>query len=93
MSDFLEKFFNLWKEYQQEIPPYKMSESLEIKQKDSMAEKKGFIKKLGIWAPIIGGIWVGSHIAVPLLLLRIPAAQRYLIALGNKLPFHIPGIG
>ena len=71
-----------------------MSESLEIKQKDSMTEeKKGFIKKFGTWAPIIGGLWVGSHIAVPLLILRIPAAQRYLIALENKLPFDIPGIG
>ena len=65
-------------------------------QKDSMAEKKekqGFLKKFGKWAPLLGGIWVGSHIAVPLLLLRIPAAQKYLIALDNKLPFDIPGIG
>ncbi len=65
-------------------------------QKDLMAEGKeqqGFSKKFGKWAPIIGGLWVGSHIAVPLLLLRIPAAQKYLIALENKLPFNIPGIG
>ena len=65
-------------------------------QKDSMADKKGqkgFLKKFGKWSPIIGDLWVGSHIALPLLLLRIPAAQKYLIALENKLPFNIPGIG
>ncbi len=58
-------------------------------------EKEGmtFLKKAGKWGPIIGGIWVISHIAVPLLILRIPAAQKYLIAIDNKLPFHIPGIG
>ncbi len=56
-------------------------------------KKKNFLKKAGKWGPILGGLWVGSHIAVPLLILRIPAAQKYLIALGNKLPFDIPGIG
>jgi len=56
-------------------------------------DKKGFLKKFGKWAPIIGGLWVGSHIAVPLLLLRIPVTHKYLIALENKLPFDIPGIG
>ena len=56
-------------------------------------EKKRLIKKLGKWAPIIGALWVGSHIAIPLLLLRMPAAQKYLIALENNLPFDIPGIG
>ena len=56
-------------------------------------EQKSFLKKAGKWGPIIGGIWLGSHIAVPLLLLRIPAAQKYLIAIENKLPFDIPGIG
>ena len=64
--------------------------------KDSIAEEKeqkGFLKKFGKWAPIIGGLWVGSHIAVPLLLLRIPSTQKYLLALKNKLPFNIPGIG
>ena len=64
--------------------------------KDSMdkeKKQKGFLKKFGKWAPFLGGIWVGSHIAVPLLLLRIPSAQKYLIALENKLPFDIPGVG
>ena len=56
-------------------------------------KKKNFLNKAGKWGPILGGIWVGSHIAVPLLILRIPAAQKYLIALVNKLPFNIPGIG
>ena len=73
-----------------------MKKFLEIIQKDSMAEEKeqkAFFKKFGKWAPIIGGLWVGSHIVLPLLLLRIPAAQKYLIALENNLPFNIPGIG
>ena len=64
--------------------------------KNSMPEKKEdkmLLKKFGKWAPIIGGLWVGAHIAVPLLLLRIPAAHKYLIALENNLPFDIPGIG
>ena len=56
-------------------------------------KKKNFLKKAGKWGPILGGIWVGSHIAVPLLLLRIPAAQKYLIALESKLSFDIPWIG
>ena len=62
-------------------------------QKDLMPERTGFIKKFGKWTPIMGGLWVGSHIAVSLLLLRIPAAQKYLIALENKLPLHFPGGG
>ena len=60
-----------------------------------MAEKKkekSFFKKFGKWAPILGGLWVGSHIAVPLLLLRISAAKKYLIELENKLPIDIPGM-
>tara|TARA_B100001250_G_scaffold361032_1_gene338878 strand:+ start:262 stop:447 length:186 start_codon:yes stop_codon:yes gene_type:complete len=56
-------------------------------------EEKGSFIKFGKWVPILGGLWVGSHVAVPLLLLRIPAAQKYLIALKNKLPFDIPGMG
>ncbi len=65
-------------------------------QKDSMGEEKeqtGIVKKFGKWGPIIGVLWGVTHIAVPLLLLRIPAAQKYLQALENKLPFNIPGIG
>tara|TARA_Y100001968_G_C19148126_1_gene614807 strand:- start:58 stop:243 length:186 start_codon:yes stop_codon:yes gene_type:complete len=56
-------------------------------------EKKGFLKKLGKWAPIIGGAWIVLNIVVPLALLRIPAVQKSLVALGNKLPFDFPGIG
>ena len=56
-------------------------------------EQKGTLKRLGKWAPIIGALWVSSHIAAPLLILRLPALQKYLIALENKLPFDIPGIG
>ena len=58
-------------------------------------ERKGnnFIKKFGRWAPIIGIIWVGSHIIIPLALLRMPIFQEYLIALESKLPFNIPGVG
>ena len=56
-------------------------------------EKKGFLKKFGKWAPIIGGTWIILNIVAPLALLRIPAVQKYLVALGEKLPFDIPGIG
>ncbi len=52
-----------------------------------------FLSKLGIWGPIIGGVWVASHIFVPLALMRIPIFEKYLISLDNYLPFDIPGIG
>jgi len=52
-----------------------------------------FLSKLGKWGPIVGGVWIASHIIVPLALLRIPAFQKYLISLENILPFNIPGIG
>ncbi|ABX08549.1 hypothetical protein [Prochlorococcus marinus] len=61
-----------------------------------MTEKKaqkGFLKRFGKWAPIIGGGWILLNIVAPLALLRIPAVQGYLVALENKLPFDIPGIG
>ena len=48
-------------------------------QKDSMAEQKeqkGFLKKFGKWAPIIGGAWIVINIVAPLALLRIPAVQK-----------------
>ena len=59
-------------------------------------EKKkqmGFIKKAGKWAPLVGGAWIVLNIVVPLALLRIPAVQKYLVVLEDKLPFDIPGIG
>ncbi len=56
-------------------------------------DQKGFLKKFGKWAPIIGGAWIILNIVLPLALLRIPAVQKFLVALGNKLPFDIPGIG
>ena len=56
-------------------------------------EQKGFLKKFGNWAPIVGGAWILLNIFVPLALLRIPSVQKYLVALGDKLPFDIPGIG
>ncbi len=56
-------------------------------------KKTSFLSKAGKWGPIIGGIWIGSHIILPLALLRIPATQKYLIALANKLPFDLPGFG
>ncbi len=59
----------------------------------SEKEEKGFLKKFGKWAPIIGGAWIVLNIVLPLALLRIPAVQEYLIALGEKFPFDIPGIG
>ena len=56
-------------------------------------EQKGFFKKFGKWAPIIGGAWIVLNIVLPLALLRIPAVQKVLVAVGDKLPFDIPGIG
>ncbi len=59
-------------------------------------EKKkemSLIKKAGKWAPFVGGTWIVLNIVVPLALLRIPAVQKYLVVLENKLPFDIPGIG
>ena len=56
-------------------------------------EKAGFLKKSGKWGAIVGASWIGLNIAVPLFLLRIPAVQKYLVAMENKLPFDIPGVG
>ncbi len=56
-------------------------------------DQKGFLKKFGKWAPIIGGAWIVLNIVLPLALLRIPAVQKLLVAVGAKLPFDIPGIG
>ena len=56
-------------------------------------KEKGFLKKFGKWAPIIGGAWIVINIVAPLALLRIPAVQKYLVALGDKLPFDISLIG
>ena len=55
--------------------------------------KLNFITKAGKWAPLVGGAWIVINIVVPLTLLRIPAVQKYLVLLENKLPFEIPGIG
>ena len=57
-----------------------------------MVEEKGFFQKFGKWAPIIAGAWIVLNIVAPLALLRIPAVQKYLVALGDNLPFDIPGI-
>ena len=59
----------------------------------SPEKEKGmsFIKKAGKWA--VGGAWIVLNIVVPLALLRIPAVQKYLVVLEDKLPFDIPGIG
>ena len=61
-----------------------------------MTESKSqdsFLKKFGKWGPIIGGTWLGLHIIIPLAVLRVPAVQKYLVALESQLPFNIPGIG
>ena len=55
--------------------------------------QKGFLKRFGKWAPIIGGAWIALNIIVPLVFFRLPAVQKYLVALEDKLPFNIPGIG
>jgi len=51
------------------------------------------VSKLGKWGPIVGVIWITSHIVVPLALLRIPAFEKYLISLEHAIGFNIPGIG
>ena len=56
-------------------------------------EQKGFLKKFGKWAPIIGGAWIVLNIVLPLALLRIPAVQNFFVSAGERLPFDIPGIG
>ena len=56
-------------------------------------EKNGFLKKAGRWAPIIGGAWIALNIVIPFALLRIPAVQKYLVAVKDKFNFDIPGFG
>ncbi len=56
-------------------------------------EKESLLKKSGKWGALIGLAWISINIIVPLALLRIPAVQKYLVALESKLPFQIPGIG
>jgi len=56
-------------------------------------QQKGFLKKFGKWAPIVGGAWIVLNIVLPLALLRIPAVQKILVSAGDKLPFDLPGIG
>ena len=56
-------------------------------------KEMNFIKRAGKWAPLVGGAWIVLNIVVPLALLRIPAVQKYLVVLEDKLPFDIPGIG
>ena len=56
-------------------------------------KNKGFLKRFGKWAPIIGGAWIVLNIVLPLALLRIPAVQKILVTAADKLPFDIPWIG
>ncbi len=56
-------------------------------------QKEGLLKRSGKWGAIIGAAWIGLNIVVPLALLRIPAVQKYLVAIEDKLPFDIPGVG
>ena len=61
-----------------------------------MAETKqavSLLKRGGKWGTIIGAIWIGLNIILPIALLRIPAVQEFLVAVKDKLPFNIPGIG
>tara|TARA_Y100001968_G_scaffold133578_1_gene121835 strand:- start:77 stop:262 length:186 start_codon:yes stop_codon:yes gene_type:complete len=56
------------------------------------SRQKVFLKKFGKWAPIVGGAWIALNIVVPLALLRIPAVQKYLAGIAEKLPIDIPSI-
>tara|TARA_Y100001968_G_scaffold324214_1_gene363116 strand:+ start:308 stop:493 length:186 start_codon:yes stop_codon:yes gene_type:complete len=53
----------------------------------------GLLAKGGKWGAIFGVLWIGVNIIVPLALLRVPAVQKFLISLEDKLPFDIPGVG
>ncbi len=55
--------------------------------------KESFFKKSGRIGAILGFTWIALNIIVPLALLRMPSVQKLLIALEQKLPFEIPGIG
>ena len=55
-------------------------------------QKESFLKKGGKWGAILGAAWITLNIVVPLALLRIPAVQKSLVAIKDKLPFEIPGI-
>tara|TARA_B100000965_G_scaffold263517_1_gene222435 strand:- start:562 stop:756 length:195 start_codon:yes stop_codon:yes gene_type:complete len=61
--------------------------------KKQKTNQMSLIKKTGKWAPLVGAAWIAINIVIPLALLRIPGVQKYLVALDNKLPFDIPGIG
>ncbi|KGG11610.1 MULTISPECIES: hypothetical protein [Prochlorococcus] len=56
-------------------------------------KQRGFLKRFGKWAPIIGGAWIVLNIVIPLALLRIPVIHEYLVVQLDKLPFNFPGIG
>ena len=56
-------------------------------------KENSHLKKGGKWGAIIGAVWIGLNIVVPLALLRIPAVQKYLAAVEENLPFDIPGVG
>ncbi len=55
-------------------------------------QKQSLLQRSGKWGTIIGAVWIGVNIVVPLALLRIPAVQKYLVVLEDKLPFDIPGV-
>lgn len=56
-------------------------------------QKASLFRQGGKWGAIITVSWIGLNIVLPLALLRIPGVQKYLLALEDKLPFDIPGIG
>ncbi len=58
-----------------------------------MIEKNKFLKKFGKWGPILGIIWLGLHVLVPLALLKTPFFKQYLIAIEDKIPFILSKIG
>ena len=64
-----------------------MTKSPEIEKRMSL------FKKVGKWAPLVGGAWIALNVVVPLALVRIPAIQKYLVVLEEKLPLDIAGIG
>mgnify|MGYP001179869829 CR=1 FL=1 len=56
-------------------------------------QKENLLKKGGKWSLIIGAVWIGLNIVIPLSILRIPAVQKYLISLADKFPIDIARLG
>lgn len=55
--------------------------------------KLSFLKRGGRFGVFLGFAWIALNIVVPLVILRIPLVQDWLVEVENYLPFDIPGVG